>query len=89
MPGDVSIARPVDPDAPANVEVRPAEEGRVDERRADRVQLRDEGIPTAVVGGVEGPGRGGEVARGRLPGDVGVAPGIDRDAAALVAPALR
>src|SRR6266542_1479009 len=71
----------MDRDALAGIPSSSAEEGGVEEGRAIRGQLGDEGVGGAVVGGVERPGRGGEVGRGGDPDYVGVARTVDRDAA--------
>ena len=64
-----------------------AQVGRVAERGAARVQLRHEGVGAAVGGRVEGARRRREVRRARVPGHVGVAGGVERDAVAVVAAA--
>ena len=61
-----------------------AEVGRIDERRARRVELHDEGVAAAAgERGLDGVDRG-EVRRGGAPRDVGVAGGIHRDAGGRV-----
>ena len=44
LAGHVGVAGRVDRDAQAIVDIEPAEERRVDERRTGRVQLGDEGV---------------------------------------------
>src|SRR5207237_4564222 len=71
------------PIAPAAAEV-----SRVDECRACRVQLRDEGVEVAaVVGRVERPGGRREVARGRESYQVSAACPVHSDSPSSVASA--
>ena len=49
VPGDVGVACAVDRDAVAEVQVAAADEGRVDERGAGRVQLGDEDVAVVLA----------------------------------------
>ena len=81
--GEPGVAGRVEDEAAGRVEVRAADEGREDERRAGRVQLRDERV-AVVVGRVVRAGGGREVRRRRAAAHVGVAGAVDGEAAAAV-----
>src|SRR5204862_145867 len=80
LPGEVGAPGRVEGDAPADVVISPAEEGRVDGRRAGRVQLRHEGVADAAEARVEGAQGSREGGAGGHPGQVGVPRGVDGDA---------
>ena len=83
-PRHVGAALRVDRDPDAVVDLGAAEEGRVLQPRARRVDLGDEDVATAVVERVVGAGARRERRRERLAGDVGAALGVDRDVVAHV-----
>ena len=78
-PRDVGVAGGIHRDAAGRVEGVAADEGRVDERVARRVELRQEAFKKAAAEcGLQGVGCG-EVGRTSLAGDVGVAGGVHCD----------
>src|SRR5207244_424862 len=80
IPGDIRIARGVEGETGAHVEVAASEVRRVQKRSgAGRIQRRDEGVIVTAGGDLDGPRRGREIDGGGIPRHVGVAAGVDGD----------
>ena len=84
LSGDVRLAAAIERDAAPDVVAGAPQVRGIGCRRAAGVHDRDEGIAGAVVGRIEGAGRGREVVRRGQAGDVGDAAGGDLDAVARV-----
>src|SRR5439155_744005 len=73
--------RGVHGDSVAPVLAGAAQVGRVNQPTAGRIELGHKGIyATTTIGSLKGAGGGGKVGRRRIPGDVDVAGGVERDA---------
>src|SRR3984957_14428795 len=93
MTGDEGMTGYIDRDAGGFVKVASTKEGGVDEGCACGVQFGDEGIlrdasegvvPGSNVGGLKGVRGDWEIRRRCVPGDIGIAVGVDGDAGETV-----